>query len=150
MFSLLDEKDDEKAWWEGIETLESFAYHTVAVVHVVDQNWIPKTVYCIRCAMVCGIGSSNWNAKTAFWRASMVVTYYIRLFRTAADRYFNGILMSLLLLVVEKIRKVNKACKLKYLSKITYIALNNFKNNFCEGKENNFPMRKRVLLRICV
>ena len=31
----------------------------------------------------------------------MVVTYYIKLFRTGADRY-NGILMSLLLLVAEK------------------------------------------------
>ena len=34
--------------------------------------------------------------------ASMVVTYYIKLFRTGAERH-NGILMSLLLLVAETI-----------------------------------------------
>ena len=54
--------------------------------------------------MVCKIGFTNWNAKIAPLRASMVVTYYIyiRLFRTGADRH-NGILMSLLLLVAETI-----------------------------------------------
>ena len=50
--------------------------------------------------MVCKIGFTNWNAKIALLRASMVVTYYIKLFRTGADRH-NGILMSLLLLVAE-------------------------------------------------
>ena len=40
------------------------------------------------------------NGKIALVRASMVVTYYIKLFRTGADRY-KGILMSLLLLVAE-------------------------------------------------
>ena len=35
----------------------------------------------------------------------MVVTYYIKLFRTGADRH-NGILMSLLLLVAETIKIV--------------------------------------------
>ena len=53
--------------------------------------------------MVCKIGFTNWNAKIALLRASMVVTYYIKLFRTGADRH-NGILMSLLLLVAETIR----------------------------------------------
>ena len=38
----------------------------------------------------------------ALLRAPMVVTYYIKLFRTGADRH-NGILMSLLLLVAEAI-----------------------------------------------
>ena len=51
--------------------------------------------------MVCKIGFTNWNVKIALLRAPMVVTYYIKLFRTGADRY-NGILMSLLLLVAEK------------------------------------------------
>ena len=37
-------------------------------------------------------------------RASMIVTYNIKLFRTGADRH-NGILMSLLLLVAETIKK---------------------------------------------
>ena len=70
-----------------------------------DQNWIPKTVYCIRCVIVCEIDFTNWNAKIAFLRASMVVSYYIKLFRTGTDRH-NGILMSLLLLVAE-IKNVN-------------------------------------------
>ena len=38
------------------------------------------------------------HGKIALVRVSMVVTYYIKLFRTGADRH-NGILMSLLLLV---------------------------------------------------
>ena len=42
------------------------------------------------------------NGKIILVRASMVVTYYIELFRTDADRR-NGILMSLLLLVAETI-----------------------------------------------
>ena len=85
-----------------MKVLEIFAYRTVAVVHCTDQNWISKTVYCIRCVMVCKIGFTNWNAKIALLRASMVVTYYIKLFRTGADRQ-NGILISLLLLVAETI-----------------------------------------------
>ena len=77
------------AWWEGMEKLEIFVYHTA--VHFTDQNWITKTVYCIRCVMACKIGFTNWNAKIPFLHASMVVTYYIKLFRTDADRqrYFN-------------------------------------------------------------
>ena len=50
------------------------------------------------------------NRKIALVRSSMVVTYYIKLFRKGTDRY-NGILMSLLLLVAEtnRLRKeVNK------------------------------------------
>ena len=58
--------------------------------------------FCIRCVMVCKIGftivTTNWNAKIALLRASMVVTYYIKLFRMGVDRR-NGTLMSLLLLV---------------------------------------------------
>ena len=42
------------------------------------------------------------NGKIALVHASMVVTYYIKLFRTRAERH-NGILMSLLLLVAETI-----------------------------------------------
>ena len=78
--------------------LETFAYHTV--VHFRDQNSISKTVYCIRYVMVCKTDFTNWNEKIALLRASMVVTYYIKLSRTGAD----GILMSLLLLVAETIR----------------------------------------------
>ena len=92
----------QKTWWEGMKMLEIFAYLTVAVVHFIDQNWIPKTVYFIRCVMVCKIGFTNWNTKIALLRASMVVTYYIKIFHTGADRN-NGVLMSLLLLIAEKI-----------------------------------------------
>ena len=71
-----------------------------AVVHFTNQNWIHKTFYCIRCIMVSKTGFTNWNAKIAILRVSMVVTYYIKLFRTGADRH-NGILIPLLLLVAE-------------------------------------------------
>ena len=83
-----------------MEMLEFFAYHTVVtVLHFTYQNWISKTVYCIRCVIVCKIGFTNWNAKIALLLASMVFTYYIKLFWTGADRH-NGILMSLLLALV--------------------------------------------------
>ena len=42
------------------------------------------------------------NGKIALVHASMVVTFYIKFFRTRAERH-NGILMSLLLLVAKKI-----------------------------------------------
>ena len=45
------------------------------------------------------------NAKISLLRASMVVTYYIKLFHMGADRH-NSILMSLLLLVAETVRVV--------------------------------------------
>ena len=53
--------------------------------------------------MVCKISFANWNAQIALLGASMVVTYYIKIFRTGVDRR-NGILMSLLLLVAETIK----------------------------------------------
>ena len=107
---------DDKAWWQGMEMLEIFACLTLAAVHFVDQNWIPKTVCCVRCVMVCKNGFTNWNAKIALLRVSMVVTYYIKLFRTGADRR-NGILMFLLFLVAETINTLQNTVKntlLKY------------------------------------
>ena len=91
--------------------LKIFAYHTVAVVHFTDQNWIPKILYCIMRVMVCKTGFTNWNAKMALLRTSMVVTYYIKLFRTTDNRH-NSILMSLILLVAETKIK-NKKIKIK-------------------------------------
>ena len=106
---------NEKAWWEGMKRLKIFAYCTVAVVHFTDQNWIPKTVCCIRrFVMVCKIGFTNWNAEIALLRASMVVTYYIKFFQTGADRH-NDISMSLLLLVGETIVCFPIASFLNYL-----------------------------------
>ena len=93
--------------WEGIEMLKislSIIHGTATVLHFIYQHWISKTVYCIKCVMVCKIGLTNWNSKIALLRASMVVTYYIKLFRTGANRH-NSILMSLLLLVSETINK---------------------------------------------
>ena len=98
---------DEKAWWEGMEMLEIFMHRTVAVVHFTDHNEIHKSLYCIRCIMVCKIGFTNWNAKIALSRAPMVVTYCIKLFQTEANRN-NGILLYLLLLVAETIKFVLK------------------------------------------
>ena len=57
-------------------------------------------MYCIGCVMVCKIGFTKWNATIALLLASMVVTYYNKVFWTGDDRH-NGILMSLLLLVAE-------------------------------------------------
>ena len=70
----------------------------IVVVHFTDQNWIPKTVYCIRRAMVCKIGFNNCNAKIALLCASMVVIYYVKLFQMGTDRH-SSILMPLLLVL---------------------------------------------------
>ena len=43
------------------------------------------------------ISFTKWNAKIALLRASVVFTYYIKLFLTGADKH-NCILMSLLIL----------------------------------------------------
>ena len=59
----------------------------------------------MRFLMVSKIGFIDWNSKMALLRASMVTTYYIKLFGTGADKH-NGILMCLLLLVAEAIRLV--------------------------------------------
>ena len=103
-------RPDEKEWkW----MLKICVYRTVAVVHFIDQNWIPKTVYCIKCVLVCKISFTNWTGKITLLRAFMVVTYYIKLFWTGADRH-NVISMSLLLLVAETINIYTFHChKLK-------------------------------------
>ena len=54
--------------------------------------------------MVCKIVFTNSNAKPSLLRASMVVTYYIKLFQMGADKH-NGVLMSLLVLVAETMMK---------------------------------------------
>ena len=96
-----------------------FSY-TVTVVHFTDQNWISKTVYCIKCVMVCKIGFTNWNAKIALLGASMVVTYYIKLFRTEADRR-SAILISLLILVAETKTKIACSSSLfSFYHKLSY------------------------------
>ena len=63
-------------------------------------------------------GISVENRKIALERVSMVVTFYIKLFHTGADRC-NGILMSLLLLVAETIMLK----MLKYLICLSFLSL---------------------------
>ena len=77
--------------------------------------------------MICKIGFTNWNAKIVFLRVSMVVTYYIKLFRAGAGRH-NGILMSLLLLVAETNREKIKTKSLLIL--ITNSKCFLFKRNY--------------------
>ena len=103
--------------------LEIFAYGTVAVVDFTDQNWISKTV-CIRCLIVCKIGFPDKNAKIALLRASMVVTYYIKLFETGADIH-NGILMSLLLLVTKTTKDSPSPIEIWNIEICVLSALNN-------------------------
>ena len=98
---LMMKRPDEKEWKYSKFLTNIFTYLTVAAVHFTDQNWIPKTIYCIRCVTVCKIGFTNWNAKIALLRAAMVVTYYIKFFQTGTETRHNGILMSLLLLAAE-------------------------------------------------
>ena len=86
--------------------LDIFAYNTF--VHFTDQNWISKTVYCIKCVMIRKIGFTNWNAKIALLSASMVLTYFVMLNFSERGPTNNGILMSLLLLVAEARAFVHK------------------------------------------
>ena len=67
---------------------------SLATKSSLDESF-PKTVISVE------------NGKIALARASMVVSYYIKSFRTGADRH-NGILMCLLLLVAETIKKTGK------------------------------------------
>ena len=78
---------------------------------------------------VCKIGFTNWNAKIAFLRASMVVTYYIKLFRMGADRR-NGILMSVLLLVAETINLRKLYITLCIMSLIKRSTRKNFEKKY--------------------
>ena len=56
--------------------------------------------------------------KIALVLAFMVVTYYIKLYRTGADRH-NGVLMSLLLLVAETMKEICLSQKKALVSEIT-------------------------------
>ena len=108
--------------------LNIFVYYTV--VHLTDQNQISKTVDRIRRVMVCKIGFTNWNEKITLLCASMVVTYYIKLFRTEVDRH-NGILMSLPLLVAETI--IDKFSNdISFYQKDKYLIVHSSDINACE------------------
>ena len=60
---------------------------------------------------------SGKNKKGAVLRASMVITYYIKLFRMRADRQ-NGTLIPLLLLVAETETKITYITKITKLQKL--------------------------------
>ena len=49
-----------------MEILEIFAYRTVTGVHFTDQNWISKTVYCIRCVMALKLVLQTETQKSHF------------------------------------------------------------------------------------
>ena len=68
----------------------------------------PKTVFPVE------------NGKIALVCASMVVTYYVKLFRTGPDRH-NGILMSLLLLIVEAIKNSLNAHQRFFMTKNSFV-----------------------------
>ena len=88
------------AWWERMEMLEVYSYAIIKSCILKSRNESLKPCMAfhdrIMCVMVCKIDFTNWNAEIALLRASIVVTYYVKLFRTGADIH-NGILMSLLL-----------------------------------------------------
>ena len=78
------------------------------------------------------------SEKFAFVRASMVASYYIKLFHTRADRH-NGILMSFLLLVAEtNINKkkvyanfrIGKRNKLSFSNIIFILKMHLYKKNY--------------------
>ena len=78
------------------------------------------------------------NRKIALLRTSMVFTYYIKLFRTDADRH-NSILMALLLLVAETIIKILIQIYYKYTTNIlqiyTTISVKRFTLDVWQGSE---------------
>ena len=79
--------------------------------------------------MVCKIGFTNWNAKITLLRASIVVTYYIKLFLMGADRH-NGILMSVLILVAETINLRKLYITLCIMSLIKRSTRKNFEKKY--------------------
>ena len=98
---------DEKAWWEGMEMLQIFVYRKVAVAHILKTR-----TESLKTFIVLGVWWSSklvLLTKIALLCASMVVNYYIKLFRTGADRQ-NGILMSQILLVAETIMFLCSFC----------------------------------------
>ena len=78
-------------WWEGMEMLEIFAYRTVAVVHFTDQNWISKTMYFIKCVMVCKLVLPTETQKSDFcvrpWSLLTILNFSDGGRQT--QRYFN-------------------------------------------------------------
>ena len=73
--------------------LEIFAHHKSSFLQTRTESLKPCIVFHdrMRCVMVCKIPFTNWNAKIPLLRESMIVTYYIKLFRMGADRH-NGFL----------------------------------------------------------
>ena len=101
---------DEKTGWKGIEMLQIFVYRKVAVAHILKTRTESlKTFIVLAMWWSSKLVLLTETQKIALLRASMVVTYYIKLFRTGANRQ-NGILMSLILLVAETIMFLCSFC----------------------------------------
>ena len=86
------------------------------------------------------------HGKIALVRASIVVTYYIKLFRTGDDRH-NGILMSLLLLVAETIKSIFRHFSSKQINP-TFLkgesATLRYFSNLLVSKLHDWPKIKRI------
>ena len=104
--------------------LNIFAYPTVTVVYFTDQNWISKTVNCIRSVkyFIAPNSQRGWR-KPANWmcfallHASMVVTYYIKLFRAGTDRRNDILVVETNMFVWEKKQYQINLAKTCYMSK---------------------------------
>ena len=115
----------------GLEQRKIEQRHWILHIRIsLDTKFQPKltTLFCFFFGQICPKREfSVENGKIALVRASMVVTYYIKLFCTRADRR-NGILMSVLLLVAETITiccfdKINFSVILTYIEPFSNKAL---------------------------
>ena len=89
-FLFITEKSEQRHWvlHTRVSLGNKFQLKATIVIFFFSDQICPKREFPFQ------------NGKNALVRVSMVVTYYIKLFRTGADRS-NSILMSLLLLVAE-------------------------------------------------
>ena len=86
-----------------VETGKNKHHHRILHIRIsLDTEFQLKLTILIFGPNLLSKGISVQKRKIAVLRAPMVVAYYIKLSWTEADRY-NGILMSLLLLVAETI-----------------------------------------------
>ena len=74
-------------WWEGL--MRTDGNKCLQFLHFTDHNWIPKTIYCIRCLMVCKIGFTNWNSKIALLCVFLGITDFIPNGGQQTQWYYN-------------------------------------------------------------
>ena len=95
-FMIKNKKSEHHYWIPHIQISLGTKFQLKLTILIFFYQICPKRAFLVK------------NGKIALVRASMVVTYYTKLFRTGADRCI-GILMSLLLLVAEKITRMSRA-----------------------------------------